>query len=84
MQTTDAKTWRESIKTTRRLGAEVSPDLWQNVYKQINVALDRSKRMAEVQLSNSNDVMRRQYELQLDKAYQSRGQAVSLLGMQNK
>ena len=82
MQGTDAKLWRESIKTERGAGSRIDPNQWMNLYRQIDVALDRAKRMAEVQLSNRDEVMRRQYEQGLDKAYQQRG--VSILQWQNK
>jgi hypothetical protein len=82
MQGTDAQAWRESIKTERGGGSRIDPNQWMNLYRQIDVALDRSKRMAEVQLSNRDEVMRRQYEQGLDKAYQQRG--VSILQWQNK
>lgn len=82
MQGTDAQVWRDSIKTERGAGSRIDPNQWMNLYRQIDVALDRSKRMAEVQLSNREEVMRRQYEQGLDKAYQQRG--VPLLQWQNK
>lgn len=82
MQGTDAKMWRDSIKTERGAGSRIDPNQWMNLYRQIDVALDRSKRMAEVQLSNREEVMRRQYEQGLDKAYQQRG--IPLLQWQNK
>ena len=82
MQGTDAQAWRESIKTERGGGSRIDPNQWMNLYRQIDVALDRAKRMAEVQLSNRDEVMRRQYEQGLDKAYQQRG--VSILQWQNK
>ena len=82
MQGTDAKVWRESIKTERGNGSRIDPNQWMNLYRQIDMALDRSKRMAEIQLSNRDEVMRRQYEQGLDKAYQQRG--VSILQWQNK
>lgn len=75
MKTTDAKTWRESIKTARGNGSQIDPTLWQNLYRRINVALDQSKRLAEVQLSNRDDVMRRQYQDQYGATLQQRGQA---------
>ena len=82
MQGTDAQVWRDSIKTERGNGSRIDPNQWMNLYRQIDVALDRSKRMAEVQLSNREEVMRRQYEQGLDKAYQQRG--IPLLQWQNK
>jgi len=82
MQGTDAKVWRDSIKTERGNGSRIDPNQWMNLYRQIDVALDRAKRMAEVQLSNRDEVMRRQYEQGLDKAYQQRG--ISILQWQNK
>jgi len=82
MQDTNAKTWRESIKTERGNGSRIDPNQWMNLYRQIDVALDRAKRLAEVQLSNRDEVMRRQYEQGLDKAYQQRG--VSILEWKNK
>jgi len=82
MQGYDAQVWRDSIKTERGAGSRIDPNQWMNLYRQIDVALDRAKRMAEVQLSNRDEVMRRQYEQGLDKAYQQRG--VSILQWQNK
>jgi hypothetical protein len=82
MHDTNAKTWRESIKTERGNGSRIDPNQWMNLYRQIDVALDRAKRLAEVQLSNRDEVMRRQYEQGLDKAYQQRG--VSILEWKNK
>ena len=75
MQTTEAKTWRDSIKTARGNGSQVDPKLWQNVYRQLDVGLDRAKRLAEVQLSNRDDVMRRQYQQGVDAEMQKRGVA---------
>ena len=83
MQTTEAKTWRESIKTARGNGSQVDPKLWQNVYRQLDVGLDRAKRLAEVQLSNRDDVMRRQYQQGVDGEMQKRGVA-SLPILENK
>lgn len=83
MQTTEAKTWRESIKTARGNGSQVDPRLWQNVYRQLDVGLDRAKRLAEVQLSNRDDVMRRQYQQGVDGEMQKRGVA-TLPILQNK
>lgn len=82
MKSTEAKAWRESIKTERGNGSRIDPEQWMGIYTQLNVALDRAKRLAEVQISNRNDIMRRQYEQQLDKAMQQRG--VSLLQWKNK
>ena len=83
MQTTEAKVWRESIKTARGNGSQVDPKLWQNVYRQLDVGLDRAKRLAEVQLSNRDDVMRRQYQQGVDAEMQKRGVA-SLPILENK
>ena len=83
MQTTEAKTWRESIKTARGNGSQVDPRLWQNVYRQLDVGLDRAKRLAEVQLSNRDDVMRRQYQQGVDAEMQKRGVA-TLPMLENK
>jgi hypothetical protein len=83
MQTTEAKAWRESIKTARGNGSQVDPKLWQNVYRQLDVGLDRAKRLAEVQLSNRDDVMRRQYQQGVDGEMQKRGVA-SLPILENK
>lgn len=79
MSTTEAKAWRESIKTARGNGSQVDPEMWQNTYKQINVALDRAKRLAEVQLSNRDDVMRRQYQQMYSAEMQRRGTALPIL-----
>lgn len=83
MRTTEAKTWRDSIKTARGNGSQVDPKLWQNVYRQLDVGLDRAKRLAEVQLSNYADVSRRQYQQGLDGEMQKRGVA-SLPILENK
>jgi hypothetical protein len=79
MQSTDAKTWKDSLQTARGNGSQTDPALWQNLYKQINVALDRSKRLAEVQLSNRDDVMRRQYQQLYSAEMQKRGVALPIL-----
>jgi hypothetical protein len=84
MNSTDAKAWRESIRTARGSGTQVKPELWENVYNKINVALDRAKRLAEVQLSNRDDVMRRQYQEQLSGELQLRGQTTPEYILQNK
>lgn len=55
---------------------------WQNLYRQLNAAVDQAKRLAEVRLSNYGDVMARQYEQQADEKMQQRG--LSLLQWQNK
>jgi hypothetical protein len=83
MQTTEAKAWRESIKTARGNGSQVDPKLWQNVYRQLDVGLDRAKRLAEAQLSNRDDVDRRQYQQGVDGEMQKRGVA-SLPILENK
>ena len=83
MRTTEAKTWRDSIKTARGNGSQVDPKLWQNVYRQLDVGLDRAKRLAEVQLSNYADVSRRQYQQGVDGEMQKRGVA-SLPILENK
>lgn len=79
MSTTEAKAWRESIRTARGNGSQVDPDMWQNTYKQINVALDQAKRLAEGQLSNRDDIMRRQYQQQYSGEMQRRGVALPIL-----
>ena len=79
MQGTNAKAWRESLRTARGNGSQTDPELWQNLYKQINVALDRSKRLAEVQLTNRDDVMRRQYQQLYSAEMQKRGVALPIL-----
>ena len=83
MQTTEAKAWRDSIKTARGNGSQIDPKLWQNVYRQLDVGLDRAKRLAEVQLSNYDDVRRRQYQQGVDAEMQKRGVA-SLPILENK
>ena len=82
MNSTDAKAWRDSIKQQRAAGARVNPEDWQNLYRQLNAAVDQAKRLAEVRLSNYGDVMARQYEQQADEKMQQRG--LSLLQWQNK
>jgi hypothetical protein len=84
MNSTNAKAWREAIRTARGNGTQVKPELWENVYNKINVALDRAKRLAEVQLSNRDDVMRRQYQEQLSGELQLRGQETPSYILQNK
>jgi hypothetical protein len=79
MQGTDAKAWKDSLQTARGNGSQTDPALWQNLYKQINVALDRSKRLAEVQLSNRDDVLRRQYQQLYSAEMQKRGVALPIL-----
>ena len=84
MESTDAKTWRETLRTARGTGSQVDPTLWQNLYREINVALDRSKKLAEVQLSNRDDVMRRQYQDQLSGELNKRGEVLPEYMLTNK
>lgn len=81
MGSNEAAAWRESIKTARRSGSRVDPNQWNNLYRKLDLALDRAKRLAEVQLSNRDEVMRRQYEQGLDKSMQQRG--ISIMDWKN-
>jgi len=79
MSTTEAKAWRESIRVARGNGSQIKPELWQNVYKQINVALYDAKRLAEGQLSNYNEVRIRQFQQGYSGEMQRRGVALPIL-----
>jgi hypothetical protein len=83
MKSTNAQQWRDSIKAARGSGSQVDPRNWQNLYRDLDVNLDRAKRLAEVQLSNRDDVMRRQYQQGVDAEMQKRGVA-SLPILENK
>lgn len=82
MNSTDAKAWRESIKTERGKGSRVDPEQWLNIYSQLNVALYNAKRLAESQMSNRREIMARQYDQSRDKIMQRKG--VAVLNWQNK
>lgn len=75
MQSYDAKQWRQTIRDARNQGAKVEPDNWDNLYNQLNAALFRAKGLAEAQLSNRDEIYARQYQGQLNRAYQERGVA---------
>jgi hypothetical protein len=79
MQSNEAKAWRDSLKGARSGGADVDPKYWQNLYPQINAALDQAKRLAEVKLSNYDDVLRRQYQDGLSGELQKRGETLPIL-----
>lgn len=79
MSTTEAKAWRESIRVARGNGSQIKPELWQNVYKQIDVALHDARRLAEGQLSNYNEVRIRQFQQGYSGEMQRRGVALPIL-----
>lgn len=74
MDTRPAKEWRKQIKEQRATGAQVDPNLWQDLYGELDRALESAKKIAETELSNYDEVMQRQYEQGVDKQLQKQGE----------
>jgi hypothetical protein len=66
MNTTTAKQWRTRIKRARGKGAKIDPTEWENLYNELDKAMVRAVRAAQLELSNRDDVLRRQYEAEVD------------------
>ena len=66
MKTTTAKQWRNRIKQARGKGAKIDPTEWENLYNDLDVAMVRAVRAAQLELTNRDDVLRRQYEQEVD------------------
>ena len=75
MNTTTAKQWRTRIKRARGKGAKIDPTEWENLYNELDKAMVRAVRAAQLELSNRDDVLRRQYEAEVDVRNQQFGVA---------
>jgi len=75
MKSTEASQWRAAIKEARRSGRQVDPKLWDALYLRIDRSLLKAKRAAEIKLSNREEIKVRQYEAQINKYDQQRGNA---------
>jgi hypothetical protein len=73
MKTTTAKQWRNRIKKARGKGAEIDPTEWENLYNDLDVAMVRAVRAAQLELTNRDDVLRRQYEQDVNTVTQQFG-----------
>ena len=79
MNSDRGRNFRKEIKEHRRNGKRVDPNLYNNVYAELNSALYAAKKAAEAQLSNFEEVSRRQWENQTDQLYQRQGEPGYLL-----
>jgi len=75
MGSNDAKIWRRQIQAEREGGAKVDPKLWKNLYRKINKALVSARNLAEVKLSNADEIRTRQYQQGVNAESQLRGQS---------
>ena len=74
MKSKPAKEWREAINQQRTSGRPVKSELWDNLYNELDIYLRAAKRMAEVELSNYQEVRRRQFEAKTGEIQQRRGE----------
>ena len=74
MKSKPAKEWREAINQQRTSGRPVKSELWDNLYNELDIYLRAAKRMAEVELSNYQEVRRRQFETKTGEIQQRRGE----------
>lgn len=79
MNSDRGRNFRKEIKEHRRNGKRVDPNVYNNVYQELNSALYAAKKAAEAQLSNFEEVSRRQWENQADRLYQRQGEPGYLL-----
>jgi len=62
MKTKDAKAWREQIKRERAGGATVDPKQWGSLYRQLNQVMRNARNLAQNELSNRDEIRRREFE----------------------
>jgi len=75
MKSKPAKEWREAINQQRASGRPVKSELWDNLYNELDIYLRAAKRMAEVELSNYQEIRRRQFETKAGDIQQRRGES---------
>jgi hypothetical protein len=75
MKSNPAKEWRKALNEQRQSGRPVKAELWDDVYNQLDRALRGAKKMAEIQLSNYQEIRRRQFETRAGEVQQRRGEA---------
>ena len=75
MKSKPAKEWRKALNQQRQSGRPVKAELWDNLYNELDRSLRAAKRMAEVELSNYQDVRRRQFETKAGEIKQQRGES---------
>jgi len=75
MGSNPAKEWRKALNEQRQSGRPVRAELWDDVYNQLDRALRTAKKMAEVRLSNYQEIRRRQFETKAGEVQQRRGEA---------
>ena len=73
MKTTEAETWRRQIQAEREGGAKIDPSLWKGLYRRINRELNKARKLAEVELSNREEILARQYQTRINDVQQVRG-----------
>jgi hypothetical protein len=75
MRSKPAKEWRKALNQQRQSGRPVKAELWDNLYNELDRSLRAAKRMAEVELSNYQEVRRRQFETKAGNIQQQRGES---------
>jgi dsDNA-specific endonuclease/ATPase MutS2 len=75
MRSKPAKEWRKALNQQRQSGRPVKADLWDNLYNELDRALRNAKNLAERELSNYQEVRRRQFETKAGNIQQRRGES---------
>ena len=74
MDSTTAKDWKKRLTEARKRGGSVEPKYWEMLYNEVEIALRNSKKLAESQMSNAEDLALRAYESEYNKTNQQLGQ----------
>jgi len=75
MKSKPAKEWRKALNQQRQSGRPVKAELWDDLYNDLDRSLRAAKRFAESQLSNYDEIRRRQFEVKAGNFQQRRGES---------
>ena len=75
MKSKPAKEWRKALHQQRQSGRPVKAELWDDLYNDLDRSLRAAKRFAESQLSNYDEIRRRQFEVKSGNFQQRRGES---------
>jgi len=75
MKSKPAKEWRKALNQQRQSGRPVKSELWDNLYNELDRALRNAKKLAERELSNYQEIRRRQFEAKAGNIQQRRGES---------
>ena len=73
MKSTTAQEWRKRMVEARKKGGKIEPQYWESLYRELEMAMRNAKALAEQQMSNSDEIIRRTYESDYNRQAQEMG-----------